>query len=68
MKSKTDTATSYHVFTHGRDEWFEGYTEALRLFQQWADESGSARLYEESYINGEMDNEDCLKSVGEFPW
>jgi len=59
---------SYHVFTHARDEWFDSYSEALALFEQWAKTFGSARLYEETYIADDMDNEDCLMSVGEFPW
>lgn len=60
--------TNYHVFTHERDEWFDDYTEALTMFEQWAKEFGSVRLYEETYTADEMDNEDCLLSVGEFPW
>jgi len=59
---------SYHVFTYERDDWFDDYSQALVLFEQWAKEFGSARLYEESYIDDDLDSEDCLMSVGEFPW
>lgn len=59
---------SYHVFTHERDDWFDDYSRALALFEQWAKDFGCARLYEETYIDDDMDSEDCLMSVGEFPW
>ncbi len=59
---------SYHVFTDMRDEWFDDYTEAVALFEQWAKEFGCARLYEETCIPDEQDTEDCLMSIGEYPW
>jgi hypothetical protein len=69
MKSTSShVKTSYHVFTHGSDEWFDDYSEALTLFEQWAKEVGSARLYEETFIDNGLNSEDCLISVGEFPW
>lgn len=62
------TATSYHVFTHERDEWFDIYKEAYVLYKQWVHEYGSARLYIETYIGDELDSEDCLEATGDFPW
>jgi hypothetical protein len=62
----------YHVFTHGHDEWLESYDEAVTLFNQWAAEYGSTRLYEEYWENRQLDDdaikEDCLLSFGSYPW
>jgi len=60
--------TSYHVFTHERDDWFDDYQKAYKLYRKWAREYGSAHLYTETYIDEELDSEDCLKATGEFPW
>ena len=62
------TTKCYHVFTHNRDDWFDEYYIAYDVFKIWSEEYGSARLYEETYIDGELDSEDCLMAVGEFPW
>ena len=59
---------SYHVFTHNLDEWFSDLGEATQLYKEWAAEFGSARLYEQTYIDDELETEDCLESTGEFPW
>lgn len=59
--------TVYHTFTHGCDEWSNSRYEALALYKEWARETGSARLYEETYINDELVKEDCLQATGEFP-
>lgn len=62
----------WHVFTHNTDEYYglEEEAEALRLFDQWAEEYGSARLYleVEDDATQELELEDCYKSVGEFPY
>ncbi len=58
----------FHVFTHNCDEWFDQLYDARKLYSQWAKEYGSARLYIETYINDELDSEDCVASVGEYPW
>lgn len=63
-----ETVTQYHVFTHNRDEWFDDLPEAKKLYGEWAEEYGSARLYQETYIDGELDNEDCLEATGDYPW
>lgn len=62
------TIASYHVFTHGEDEWFDEYNKANDVFKEWAESYGSARLYQETYIGDESNSEECLKTVGEFPW
>jgi hypothetical protein len=61
----------YHVFTHGMDDWLSDYHEAKALYESFAREFGSARLYEERYIdraNDIMESENCLLSIGPFPW
>lgn len=60
--------TLYHVFTHGLDEWFYEYEPALDLYKQLVKECGSARLYEEIYIDDESEEENCLKAHGSYPW
>lgn len=63
------TYITYHVFTNERDEWFANYKEALSQFEEWVKEFGTARLYEEvrEKKDDEVLDENCLKSVGEYP-
>jgi len=70
LRATMKMETQYHVFTHGQDEWFgeDELVEAKKLYHEWAQEHGSARLYVETYIDEELDNEDCLMSVGAYPW
>ena len=65
---KLSRTITYHVFTDYRDDWFDRYADALALFKEWAEEFGNARLYEEIHIGEEMDEENCLQSIGDFPW
>jgi len=69
------TYLEYHVFTNNRDEWFDHYEDALALFKEWSKEFGCARLYEEirqksdlPEQDGELLNENCLKSYGQWPY
>lgn len=54
MVTVTNKAVQYHVFTHNLDEWFSDYDEALVLYRTWAQDYGSARLYQEVYIDDEL--------------
>lgn len=64
--------TTFHVFTDKLDEWLDDYDTARGIFDEWAKEFGSARLYENVYWtedefnNGDGD-EQCLLAVGEYP-
>lgn len=67
----------FHVFTHNTDEWTEDLAEALKIYQQFAQEEDCARLYAEvqAYVQaGESRGEwiediaeTCLAGVGPFP-
>jgi hypothetical protein len=57
----------FHVFTPDLDEYFEDYDRALTLFNKWATEYGSTRIYEEEFIDDELASENCLESSGYFP-
>ncbi len=59
---------AYHVFTNEQDEYVEDYSKALVLFTKWVTEYGSARLYEETFEDDELQSEDCIGSFGYFPW
>lgn len=58
----------YHIFSDYKDEWCDTLREARALFNEWAKAYGCARLYAETYENGEIASEDCLLSVGSYPW
>ena len=59
---------TYHVFSNNCDEWFDDRKEAEKLFKEWADEMGCARLYREAYDDKDEPRlTDCLMSVGEYP-
>ena len=64
------TTTEWHVFTNERDDWFDNFDEAKALFTKWGEEFGCARLYIEVRYesDGELDYEDCIENIGEFPW
>lgn len=61
----------FHVFTDGRDEWFNAKTKALKLGREWAKEYGCARVYHETEWNKEdgiFEDGDCIYSKGEYPY
>jgi hypothetical protein len=69
--------TRYHVFTSeelgpGTDDWYATWEEAEAAFT--ASEAPRKRLFIEQYQdedgleNDELLHEDCLKSVGQYPW
>ena len=64
--------TIYHIFTNSQDEWLNDIKQARALFQEWVDEFGCARLYEEKWDNPEFGDEPteehCIKSFGEWPF
>lgn len=64
------TYKTYHIFTNNNDEWLENKKEAIQLFNDWKKENGCARLYEEirEKNSGEMIDENCIKSFGEYPF
>ena len=59
----------YHVFSNNLDEWYESISDAWRTYRIWAKENGTARLYEEDRQapNGEVLEENCLASYGQYP-
>ena len=71
MKKPT-TKTIYHVFSNNVDEYFTNLKEASKIFIQFKKEYGCSRLYKQNLITGEdgleeIDDENCLKSYGEWP-
>jgi len=57
---------TYNIVTNNNDEWLDDKKEAIELFDKWAKENGSARLYE---FDTDTEDEDgvyadgkCLKS------
>lgn len=54
----------FHVFTDGRDAYFEKYADALAQFKAWREEFGNVRLYE---LDEDEDEQDCLKAIGAYP-
>ena len=59
---------TYHIFTHNTDEYTTNLTEATTIFNQFVAEYGCARLYKETRdTDGELLDETCLESVGEYP-
>ena len=56
----------YHIFTNNFDEYCDDKKEAIKIFNQFKEECGCARLYEMNSDN-EDDNGDCIRSFGEYP-
>ena len=56
----------YHVFWNNNDEWFDNIHEAHKCYKDLGDVN--KRLYEETYIDEELDTEDCIESNGGYPW
>lgn len=63
----------YHVFSwdsDGHDDWYSKYSEAVNAYERLCKSLGDMRLYEEiyysedSYEDGEPDEENCLKYRG----
>ena len=62
--------TVYHVFTHGTDLWTGKRRKAEKTYRRFVRETGSARLYEETYQDRENDvmiSEHCIKGYGAYP-
>lgn len=61
----------YHIFTNNNDDWTNNLKEALAIFEEFKKEYGCARLYEEKWENTRVDDEpveeNCIKSYGEWP-
>ena len=60
----------YHVFTNGRDEYIEDKEKALKLANEWLEENGCVRVYEQKEWNEEdgiFADGDCVVSKGNFP-
>lgn len=64
----------YHVFTDGKDDWFDNYAEAEGLFEYWVEKYGNVRVYEEAFATKEAYEtgqgeiiEECVLAAGDFP-
>ncbi len=67
-KPKVNLHKTWHVFTHNQDEWYDTLKEANAQYQIWRKDNGTARLYEELRdADGELFDENCIKSFGEWP-
>ena len=73
------TIKIYHIFTNNQDEWLTDEKEAIKLFNRWKKEIGTARLYveiweaneEETKVNKNCNapiDENCIKTFGKYPW
>lgn len=61
----------YHVFTDNHDDWVENKSEAYKLAKEILKENDCVRIYKETnwdYEEGLFTDEDCIYSVGSFPW
>lgn len=60
---------NYHIFSHNRDEYTTDLEEANEIFKTFVAENDSARLYKEIRDGeGELLEENCLKSHGDYPY
>ena len=59
----------YHVFSNEIDEYTESEVLANATFDEWVEEYGCARLFEEHYEEDgdEMIDEFCIRSEGSYP-
>ncbi len=70
-QKNTSYEVVYHVFTDGKDEWTTQFGLALLYYRRFKKHYRCARLSMEVYTdreNDEMVYENCLLSVGGFPW
>lgn len=62
----------WHVFTDGLDDWVNTLAEAQKIFSMYKAEGyENIRIYRETYESGkflEQQAEDCIKSLGNFPY
>ena len=54
----------YHMFTNDADEYTTNLLEANKIFNEFVEEWGCARLYEKQ---NENDEGDCISSHGVYP-
>ena len=60
---------TYHIFTDGKDEYFDKLCDALKLWRAWRKYGAeNIRLYELIYDNDEIYDENCIKSIGSWPY
>ena len=64
--------TIYHVFSDNRDEWYDDLNKAEKLYKEWLEEYGCARLYidtyatKDDYEDGDPE-ENYFKGEGNYP-
>lgn len=69
MKKLKKLKKSYHIFTDGKDEYFEKLEDALKLWRAWRKYGAdNIRLYELLYDKDEFYDENCIKSIGAWPY
>ena len=62
-----DTKIVYHVFTDGKDRYFEDEKEAMEVYMQWCKEHDRVRLWTFEDDGEELVDGDCLAAKGDFP-
>lgn len=69
MYKKPISEPVFHIFTNNSDEWMTKKQGALKIYNQWKKDQGTARLYSTYWdkILGIWEDKDCLKSYGCFP-
>lgn len=69
MTAVIEKQIQYHVFADNADDWVSTRAEADEIIKEWKkDGATNLRIYKETHINEELDNEECVFAEGDFPW
>jgi len=60
---------TYHVFTDGKDEYIKKLSDARKLVSAWRKYGAdNIRIYKLIYEDEEFYDEDCIYSLGQWPY